>query len=172
MNGIWARLCSLFTRSDKTDRLPVNARTGGAGEAAAAEHLSGSGLTVLARNWRNPDDAREEIDLVCRDGDVLVFVEVKTRKSGALVGGYQAVDKRKKGVLLRACRAYLTRLRPPARHYRFDIVEVTHGATPQAAARTASSKLPKGIQSVQGGMEVMHFANVPLFPDRTNHRHG
>ncbi|MEY4489746.1 MAG: hypothetical protein RIQ79_2254 [Verrucomicrobiota bacterium] len=172
MKRIWASLRSIFTRSDKTDRRPVNARTGGAGEAAAAEHLTRSGLKVLARNWRNPDDTREEIDLVCRDGDVLVFVEVKTRKAGALVGGYQAVDKRKKTVLLRACHAYLSRLRPPARHYRFDIVEVTHGAAPQAVARTASSKLPEAIYSVQDGMEVVHFANVPLFPARTNHRHG
>jgi putative endonuclease len=173
MSGFWARLRAIFTGPDKTDPRPTNARTGAAGEAAAAGHLEAAGLKVLARNWRNPDDSREEIDLVCRDGEVLVFVEVKTRKSGARVGGYLAVDKRKKAVLLRACRAYLGRLRPSARHYRFDIVEVSHAIAPAAAARAAAEGLPPTLRSMQdGGMEVLHFSNVPLFPERTMHRHG
>jgi putative endonuclease len=172
MSGLWAKVRAIFSGRDKTDRKPVNARTGEAGESAAAAHLAGIGLKILARNWRNPDDTREELDLVCMDGDVLVFVEVKTRKAGARVGGYQAVNKRKKAVLLRACGAYLGRLRPAARHYRFDIVEVTHSATPAAAARADAAQLPERLRSVRDGLEVLHFANVPLFPERTLHRHG
>ena len=172
MSGFWSKLRALFPAGDKTDRGPANARTGAAGEAAAAAHLTKAGLKILARNWRNPKDAREEIDLVCQDGDVLVFVEVKTRKAGSLVGGYQAVDKHKKGVLLRACRAYLGRLRPGARHYRFDIVEVTHGNGSAGAARSEAAELPGRLRSVQGGLEVLHYANVPLFPERAMHRHG
>lgn len=171
MSGLWAKVRAIFSVRDKTDPRPANARTGEAGEAAAAAHLAGVGLKVLARNWRNPDDTREELDLVCMDGDVLVFVEVKTRKAGSLVGGYQAVNKRKKEVLLRACRAYLGRLRPPSRHYRFDIVEVAHSALPEAARRADAAQLPERLRSVRNGMEVLHFTNVPLFPERAAHRH-
>lgn len=171
MSGFWAKARAIFSGPEKPERKSVNARTGEAGESAAAAHLAGIGLKVLARNWRNPDDTREELDLVCMDGDVLVFVEVKSRKSGALVGGYQAVNKRKKEVLLRVCRAYLGRLRPPARHYRFDIVEVAHSALPAAVQRAEAAQLPEHLCSVRDGLEVLHFANVPLFPDRAMHRH-
>jgi putative endonuclease len=172
MNGFWSKVLTLFTGRGAKPRQTVNTRTGNAGETAAAEHLKRAGLKVLARNWRNPADTREEIDLVCSDGEVLVFVEVKTRKSGALVGGYQAVNKRKKEVLLRACGAYLSRLRPPARQYRFDIVVVVHGQSPRETARGDAARLPAGLRSERDGMEVLHYANVPLFPDRSMHRHG
>jgi putative endonuclease len=46
------------------------------GEAIAARHLQSRGLSILDRSWRCPQG---EIDLVARDGDELVFVEVKTR---------------------------------------------------------------------------------------------
>ena len=98
---------------------------------------------MVARNWRNPRDQREEIDLVAWDGDVLVFVEVKTRAEGALVPGYFAVDRRKKKVLRRSIRAYLQLLRLCPRTFRFDIAEVVlTGGTPI----------------------VRHFENVSLFP--------
>lgn len=157
----------------------ANARAGSAGERAAEAHLRSAGLRVVARNWRNPDDQREELDLVCidpaprgsTDGDVLVFVEVKARAAGARVGGYQAVNKRKKAVLLRACRAYLARLRPPARHYRFDIVEVAHGADAAADAAMAAMRLDPRVASIRDGRQVWHHRDVPLFPARADHRH-
>jgi putative endonuclease len=118
---------------------------GAAGERLAAEFLHGrQGYVIVARNWRNPRDEREEIDLVCRDGDVLVFVEVKSRPDTALVRGYFAVDRRKKKVLRRAIHAYLTRLRTRPRTFRFDVAEVV-----------TSAKTPP---------QVLHFQNVPLFP--------
>lgn len=52
------------------------------GETLAAAYLEGAGLEILERNWRCPHG---EIDLVARDGDELVFVEVKTR-SGLAFG--------------------------------------------------------------------------------------
>ena len=121
---------------------------GDRGERLAAEWLRRErGFAVVARNWRSPRDRRDELDLVCRDGDALVFVEVKTRAAGALVPGYFAVDDRKKRVLRRASAAYLARLREAPRTFRFDIVEVT---MPAVGAATAP--------------EVRHFENVPLFP--------
>ncbi len=150
----------------------ANARFGADGERAAEAHLRAAGLRVLARNWRNPDDQREELDLVCLDGEVLVFVEVKARAAGARVSGYHAVDKRKKSVLLRACRAYLKRLRPPARHVRFDVVEVAHGADATADAAMAAMRLDPRVASLREGRQVWHYRDVPLFPERANHRHG
>jgi len=125
-------------------RAPHN-EAGARGEQAAADFLQArQGFAIVTRNWRSPRDARDEIDLVCRDGDILVFVEVKARAEGALVRGFEAVDKDKKRVLRRAVQAYLAELRPPPRTFRLDIVEVT-----------LSGRLPA---------QVMHYQNAPLFP--------
>lgn len=117
--------------------------TGERGEREAAVFLKKIGYVIVARNWRNPRDRRDEIDLICRDGEVLVFVEVKARAAVALVTGYHAVDKRKKAVVRRASAAYMRKLNPRPHTYRFDIVEV----------------------SMTGGgeSEVRHYANVELF---------
>ena len=118
---------------------------GAAGEQLAADYLHRrAGYAIVVRNWRNPRDERQEIDLVCRDGEVLVFVEVKSRADTALVPGIFAVDRRKKKVLRRAIHAYLTQLRTRPRTFRFDVAEIV------TSARTAP--------------QVLHFQNVPLFP--------
>jgi putative endonuclease len=123
----------------------AEAEAGARGEQAAADYLKNRhGFAIVTRNWRSPRDLRDEIDLVCRDGDVLVFVEVKARAEGALVSGFEAVDKRKKRALRRAVHAYLAALANPPRTFRFDVAEVT-----------LSGRLPP---------QVMHFANAPLFP--------
>jgi putative endonuclease len=122
---------------------PTGAR-GAAGEELAAEFLrSRLGYRIVVRNWRNPRERREEIDLVCQDHEVLVFVEVKTRSASALVSGFYAVDRRKKRALRRAIHAYLTQLRVRPRTFRFDVAEVVLSAT--------------------AGPVVRHFQNVPLF---------
>lgn len=54
---------------------------GGFGESAAAAHLSRRGMALVARNWRCP---LGEIDLVAREGDQLVFVEVRARRGEAI----------------------------------------------------------------------------------------
>jgi len=123
---------------------------GETGERLAADFLRRErNFKLVVRNWRSPRDRRAELDLVCRDGAVLVFVEVKTRTAGALVPGYFAVDRRKKRALLRACGAYLAQLAARPDTFRFDIVEVA---------------LPG--DGVDGVPVVRHFANVPLFPKR------
>lgn len=156
-----------------------SAGLGVAGERAAEAHLRANGLRVLARNWRNPADEREEIDLVCEEpagpGDtsaVLVFVEVKARAAGARVAGYQAVNKRKKAVLRRACNAYLRRLRPPPPHVRFDIVEVVHAADAARAEALEAMRLDPRIVSVRDGRQVWHYRDVPLLGESSSHRHG
>lgn len=124
----------------------ANAVAGARGEQAAADYLQARhGFSIVTRNWRSPRDRRDEIDLVCRDGKVLVFVEVKARAEGALVSGYQAVNERKRRALRRAVHAYLGALPAPPRTFRCDIAEVT-----------LSDRLP---------VQVMHYENVPLFPE-------
>jgi putative endonuclease len=123
--------------------------SGGEGERRAAEWLQRERrFEVVTRNWRNPHDRREELDLVCRDGDVLVFVEVKARAAGALVPGYFAVNQRKKRILRRAAATYLRGLTEKPRTFRFDIVEVT-----LAVGGGRGAQPP----------EIRHFQNVPLF---------
>ena len=67
-----------------------------AGERAAEIELVRCGLRVVARNQRTRFG---EIDLVCRDRDGYVFVEVKTRRAGSFVAAAEAVDRRKLGRL-------------------------------------------------------------------------
>jgi putative endonuclease len=77
-----------------TTDAPVGARNalGRYGERVAARHLSELGMVLLDRNWRC--DAGE-IDLVLRDGDVLVVCEVKTRTSDVCGTPHQAVTPEK-----------------------------------------------------------------------------
>ncbi len=79
------------------------------------------GLKFLTANFRSE---RGEIDLVMRDEDCLVFVEVKTRSSEEWVRPAAAVDKERRQRLTRTALDYLRLLRNPPVKLRFDIVEV------------------------------------------------
>ena len=98
---------------------------GRAGEDAAEAALRKFGWRILARNWRQ---GRHELDLVCEDGDELVFVEVRTRAEGGLVSPAESVTLAKRRSLIRAARAYLAANRAWDRACRFDLVCVTVGA--------------------------------------------
>lgn len=91
-------------------------------EAAAALLLQRAGLTVLERNVRF---RHGEIDLVCRDGDVLVFVEVKCRHARWGDDPAAAVSGLKQWRLTRLARHYLTSRRLGEPRCRFDVVAVT-----------------------------------------------
>ena len=101
------------------------------GEDLAAAHLTAAGMQVLARNWR----CREgELDIVARDGDALVFVEVKTRSGTAFGEPSEAVGRVKaRRIHVLACR-WLTEHRPAGcPELRFDVVSVVRrrGFAPQ-----------------------------------------
>ena len=91
------------------------------GEAYAARHLVAGGMVLLDRNWRC--DAGE-IDLVLRDGQVLVFCEVKTRSSTLYGNPLEAVTEQKAARLRRLAARWLAAhsLRP--REVRIDLVGV------------------------------------------------
>lgn len=101
--------------------LPLHLERGRQGEKAAKRHLKQLGLKFLTANFRTP---RGEIDLVFRDHDCLVFVEVKTRSSEEWERPAKAVDKERRFRLTRAGLDYLHVLRYPKVKVRFDIVEV------------------------------------------------
>ncbi len=103
------------------EELPINLRHGQLGERAARSHLSKQGLKFLTANYRSP---RGELDLVFRDGDCLVFIEVKTRSREDWVRPAAAVDRDKRRLVSQAALDYLRLLRNPQIKFRFDIVEV------------------------------------------------
>jgi putative endonuclease len=101
--------------------LPLALRHGQMGERAAKKHLQKSGLKYLTANFRS---ARGEIDLVFRDEDCLVFVEVKARAAGGWTRPAAAVNARKRLLLTRCALDYLRLLKDPPIKIRFDVVEV------------------------------------------------
>lgn len=100
---------------------PEHLRRGKLGERAAKKHLQRLGLKFLAANFRSE---RGEIDLVFREGDCLVFVEVKTRSDESWTRPAAAVNAAQRRRISEAALDYVRRLRDPRVKIRFDIVEV------------------------------------------------
>ena len=100
---------------------PEHLRRGELGERAAKRHLQKLGLKFLTANFRSD---RGEIDLIFRDDDCLVFVEVKTRSSEDWTRPAAAVNARKRRLLSQTALDYLRKLKNPAVKIRFDVVEV------------------------------------------------
>jgi len=92
-------------------------------EHLAAEHLEAKGMTVIERNFRTQVG---EIDLIMRDGEEMVFVEVRARASRDFGGAAASVDASKRRKVVRAARVWLA-----ARGWegpcRFDVVAVEGG---------------------------------------------
>jgi len=101
--------------------MPLHLRHGALGERAAKKFLQQSGLKYLTANFRS---ARGEMDLVFRDKDCLVFIEVKTRSSEEWTRPAAAVNAERRRRLSRTALDYLRLLRNPPIRIRFDIVEV------------------------------------------------
>lgn len=130
----YGRPIKLATNSTRAER-------GQYGEDLAADYCKRTlGFQVIARNWRHK---RDELDIVCLDAGVLVFVEVRARAANSLVGGYHSIDTHKKRVLQRGSKAYINQLQNPPKHVRFDVIDVS--------------------LSDEGEGDVRHYGNVPLF---------
>ena len=97
------------------------------GEALAAQFLRRHGHRILYTNFRAPHGG--EVDIVCRDKkhSELVFAEVKTRTSELFGAPAEAVDQKKRRLIIRGAMQWLRMLDKPEITYRFDIVEVVIG---------------------------------------------
>jgi putative endonuclease len=94
---------------------------GAYGEDVAARHLTGAGMVLLDRNWRCPAG---EIDLVLRDGRVLVVCEVKTRTSYLCGTPHEAITDAKLDRLRRLGQAWILAHEVEAEETRVDLVAV------------------------------------------------
>ena len=101
---------------------PAHLRLGTRGERLAARYLRRRGFKILYRNFRGRQGG--EIDLICRDGDTLVFVEVKTRTREDFGRPLEAVNRQKQRRLSLGGLAWLRLLGNPDILFRFDVVEV------------------------------------------------
>src|SRR5213082_2133196 len=115
--GLAERIKTWFNRKER----PIHLQRGELGELAAKKHLKKQGLKFLVANFRSD---RGEVDLVFRDADCLVFIEVKTRSSEEWTRPAAAVNKERRQRLTRAALDYLRLLNNPEVKVRFDIVEV------------------------------------------------
>ncbi len=110
---------------------PVHLRLGRRGENLAARYLRRHGFKILYRNFRGRHGG--EIDLVCRERDTLVFVEVKTRTREDFGRPLEAVGRKQQRRISQGGLAWLRLLGNPDVLFRFDVVEVmmAEGAEPR-----------------------------------------
>ena len=102
--------------------MAIHNELGKLGEDIAVQYLTNKGYEILERNWRN---IHKEIDIVAKDGEELVIVEVKTRQSDEHGEPDMSVTKRKQRMLIAAANAYISRFNMDV-ETRFDIVSIIY----------------------------------------------
>ena len=105
--------------------MAVHNDLGHKGEDMAAEYLQQKGYCILDRNWAN--NGRKELDIIATKDDVVVFVEVKTRKAGSATTPLSAVDDRKQRRICQAADSYLKAHRIDFM-CRFDVVGIIYNS--------------------------------------------
>ena len=100
--------------------------TGAKYERIAAEYLETQGYEILEKNYRCHGG---EIDLVAKDGEYLVFCEVKYRKDNSSGHPLEAVDKKKQNIIVRCAQFYLMEHSLEDAAVRFDVVGIAHDET-------------------------------------------
>jgi putative endonuclease len=118
LSNRWRNRFSRWRTSPRSGHL----RRGALGEKLACRYLKRNGYRILFRNFRGRSGG--EIDVVCRDDDTLVFVEVKTRGREDFGRPVEAVDRQKQKRISRGALAWLRMLDNPDILFRFDVVEV------------------------------------------------
>lgn len=137
--ALWKKL-KFWSSPEKAEHL----ERGILGEEAARDFLKSKGMKFLAANFAS---RHGEIDLVFRDAECLVFVEVKTRTSGGWTRPAQAVDRRKREALVRTADEYLRLLKGMPVAYRFDIVEVLLEDGAVSEVRHIQNSFNRGMRS-------------------------
>ena len=93
------------------------------GEDVAHRYLQRAGLRIVARNYR-PSEGDAEVDIVAREGETLVFVEVKARTSAEFGDPDRAISEQKQKNITRAARTYATRAGVEWQNVRFDTISI------------------------------------------------
>lgn len=114
-------------------------RTGTLGEELAARFLTRSGMTVIARNYRTRFG---EVDIVARDTDGVVFVEVRTRRSTAFGTAEESLILTKRRHLVLAALQYLQDQRLEQQPWRVDVVTVALSGPEPIIAYYRAIELP------------------------------
>ncbi len=121
------------------------AETGMCGEDISCAFLKLKGYEILHRNYRA---GRYELDIVAKDGDEVVFVEVKLRRSDDYGGALGAVPRKKRLDLARAAAWYLSERSPAAASYRFDVIAIS---IDRGSAGMRLSHIERAFQCDGGG---------------------
>jgi putative endonuclease len=100
------------------------------GEDLAHRFLRKQGYTIVARNYRL-GSGNGEADLIAREQDCLVIIEVKSRRSSDFGPPERAIDEEKKKSLLRVAREYARKSETPTERVRFDLVTVVFSDPPE-----------------------------------------
>jgi putative endonuclease len=114
-----SRWRSRFSRSKES---PEHLRRGSLGEKLACRFLRKEGYKILYRNFK--ENRGGEIDIVCRDDDTLVFVEVKTRGGEYYGRPFEAIRRDQRRRISRGALTWLRMLDNPEIPFRFDVVEI------------------------------------------------
>ena len=136
-------------RSRKAQHLELGRR----GETEGYFYLKQLGYRIVATNFRAPHD-HGEIDLIGWDGEVLCFIEVKTRTDVSFAPPSAAVTQEKQGHILSVARRYLRHL-PLRPNCRFDILSVV----PSSVGGPLQFTLRRGAFSWQTGQRKSKFSN-------------
>ena len=90
------------------------------GEEAVCKYLADRGYSIVERNYRIKGG---EIDIIADNGDYIAFVEVKSRKPDSMVSGFEAVNKRKRSLIIKTAADYCCK-HPSMLQPRFDVAQV------------------------------------------------
>jgi putative endonuclease len=147
-------------RKNNSQAAPEHLITGKRGEEAAYFHLRELGYVMVARNWRSRR-RKGEIDLIGWDGDVLCFIEVKTRSTRDVKPAEAAVDRDKQRELRAMAREYLWRVARNANHA--DLRAATDAGAISSDKRRTETMHRFDVVSVYYEGEKQRVTQITLF---------
>src|SRR5258705_10314539 len=148
LSNQWRNRFLPWKKSSKSGHL----RRGARGEKLACRYLKRSGYKILLRNFRGRSGG--EIDVVCRDNDTLVFVEVKTRGREDFARPFEAVDREKQKRISRGPLAWLRMLDNPNILFRFCAFAVLIAADAKPRVELIKNPIPLSKPYLYYGIKV------------------
>jgi putative endonuclease len=102
----------------------TRSQTGQWGEAIAAKHLESNGYSVLQRNWRH---GHGELDIVAQKDELIVFVEVRTRRNDAFGMAEESISPKKRAKLIETAQAFLDAHDLSEAQWQIDVIVIELG---------------------------------------------